>query len=421
MATKKCPFCGETILESAKMCSFCGNWVETKQPKAKAPKPKAPQHKLKSQTTQPMPQTPGYHTQPMSQATQPMHQAPQYQPQQFPPQAPQYQPQAPYQVPPAPGVATVPAQGQPWMARPSGPQYSVSTVKMQGGTTEGFFQRYFVRAFLMRYADFGGTTPRMEFWLTYLSLFIISLGVAGLNMLICGLVMGGNSFNALTLIVLPTLFNLAILLPSLAISCRRLRDSGKSPLLILLALIPFVGGLILLILLCMPSQYRNENQAPAKFGMPDIVITVACALLIIAGPIVYVRTIFNDLNVYNNADQMKVHVYTDESDSVEEAAEYTPADTTYYAPAVDSDNVMGISLYDLSNTILTAGDLRGLSKQDLRVLRNAVYARHGYIFRSPELQEYFAQYDWYDPRYTDVSDMLSDIEIRNVELIRSLE
>lgn len=66
-------------------------------------------------------------------------------------------------------------------------------------------------------------------------------------------------------------------------------------------------------------------------------------------------------------------------------------------------------------------DISGLSSADKRILRNAIYARHGYIFKSADLRDYFSRYAWYTPRYADVSGQLSEIERDNVMFIKSYE
>ena len=79
--------------------------------------------------------------------------------------------------------------------------------------------------------------------------------------------------------------------------------------------------------------------------------------------------------------------------------------------------------YDIAcKRLLTENDVVSLSKKELRIMRNWIYARHGYSFRSQDLQNYFSQFEWYHPQYTDVPyNMLSDIEQRNIELIKRYE
>lgn len=60
--------------------------------------------------------------------------------------------------------------------------------------------------------------------------------------------------------------------------------------------------------------------------------------------------------------------------------------------------------------------------EELRILRNAIYARHGRKFKSRDLQEYFESKDWYKPRNTEVTDaMLSPIEKHNIKEIQKAE
>ena len=78
--------------------------------------------------------------------------------------------------------------------------------------------------------------------------------------------------------------------------------------------------------------------------------------------------------------------------------------------------------YDwLSSYKVTYSDIAGKSGSELRVMRNYIYARHGYKFKSKDLQQYFAQYPWYTPLYNDVSGSLNSVEKANVQFIRSYE
>jgi hypothetical protein len=75
------------------------------------------------------------------------------------------------------------------------------------------------------------------------------------------------------------------------------------------------------------------------------------------------------------------------------------------------------------------GSTRGLSESDLaykncfdlKLMRNEVYARHGYIFRTPDMVDYFTRQSWYRPSAADVTNSLSGIEKRNVQLIKTNE
>lgn len=69
---------------------------------------------------------------------------------------------------------------------------------------------------------------------------------------------------------------------------------------------------------------------------------------------------------------------------------------------------------------LTSADLRYLSKEQLKIARNEIYARHGHIFQTKDMQAYFSKQSWYreNPYFTGA---LTNIESYNVELIKSRE
>ena len=59
--------------------------------------------------------------------------------------------------------------------------------------------------------------------------------------------------------------------------------------------------------------------------------------------------------------------------------------------------------------------------QELRLMRNEVFARHGYIFKTNEMREYFSSQDWYEPKFDDVNHLLTDLEKVNILLIKRIE
>lgn len=70
---------------------------------------------------------------------------------------------------------------------------------------------------------------------------------------------------------------------------------------------------------------------------------------------------------------------------------------------------------------MTYDDVEGKSAEELRLMRNYIFARRGYIFESEDLKEYFEQFSWYVPLYYDVTPRLSDIEKFNVNFIKEYE
>ena len=63
----------------------------------------------------------------------------------------------------------------------------------------------------------------------------------------------------------------------------------------------------------------------------------------------------------------------------------------------------------------------GLFVEDLRVLRNEIYARHGRVFKDKELQKYFEAQPWYRPNPDFKDEMLSETESKNLAVIKEVE
>lgn len=71
--------------------------------------------------------------------------------------------------------------------------------------------------------------------------------------------------------------------------------------------------------------------------------------------------------------------------------------------------------------LLTVEQLSTLSRRDLRILRNTVYARHGKKFESEVVRSYFETAEWYEPKEVYVDHKLTGIDHKNIAIIRSVE
>ena len=90
-------------------------------------------------------------------------------------------------------------------------------------------------------------------------------------------------------------------------------------------------------------------------------------------------------------------------------------ETQFYDKEIISD------MYTQLDSKLTDSDLTDMSKALLRRMRNAVYARHGRIFNSYDLQRFFGYETWYKPNPNYSDDMLTEIDKYNIELIQKYE
>lgn len=113
------------------------------------------------------------------------------------------------------------------------------------------------KAVLSKYADFSGRARRSEYWYFVLGNMIIGM--------IVGIVSGvlGAVSESLGLVgsLLVGIFQLAILVPSLAVAVRRLHDTGRSGWWLLLYF-TVIGILVILVFLCLDSEAGTNKWGP---------------------------------------------------------------------------------------------------------------------------------------------------------------
>jgi hypothetical protein len=76
---------------------------------------------------------------------------------------------------------------------------------------------------------------------------------------------------------------------------------------------------------------------------------------------------------------------------------------------------------EASARLLSASDLQNVDKPTLRLIRNEIFARHGYLFKSDDLRSYFGRQPWYVGKYLDCNEMLTYIEKKNINIIKIYE
>lgn len=71
--------------------------------------------------------------------------------------------------------------------------------------------------------------------------------------------------------------------------------------------------------------------------------------------------------------------------------------------------------------LLSSDFVSNLTKADIFILRNSIFARHGFAFRDKQLRMYFESYDWYMPVFGDVKNELTTLEKTNIDLLLRYE
>lgn len=118
------------------------------------------------------------------------------------------------------------------------------------------------------YVDFEGRSTRSDYWFVYLVNVLITFAYFLLQAVFGGLVaVTESSFLAVISLILLLIFfayGIAAFLPSIALTVRRLRDAGYNWPYIFVTFIPFVGWIILIVLLCKPTKveypFNNFNN-----------------------------------------------------------------------------------------------------------------------------------------------------------------
>lgn len=127
---------------------------------------------------------------------------------------------------------------------------------------------------LKRYADFSGRSRRMEYWMFALFLVVVNIVLGTvLGVIAGGASLAGGEGGALaalggSMLVL-VILGLAFLVPSLAVAVRRFHDQDKSGWFVLLGFIPYVGAVIVFVMMCLegtkgPNRYGPDPKAEAQ-------------------------------------------------------------------------------------------------------------------------------------------------------------
>lgn len=117
-----------------------------------------------------------------------------------------------------------------------------------------------------RYADFSGRSRRMEYWMfallsaivAFVSIILMAIG-GGLGEAVEA-APGPLFWLGAALIII---WGIGSIIPSIAVQVRRFHDQDRSGWMVLLGFIPYVGGLIVLVFMCLEG-----TRGPNRFG-PD--------------------------------------------------------------------------------------------------------------------------------------------------------
>ncbi len=126
---------------------------------------------------------------------------------------------------------------------------------------------------LMRYADFSGRSQRMEYWMFTLLYVLVIVLLLGLAIFFGSPVGQERTLAENYFLVVTGLFIVGTIIPSIAVTVRRLHDQDKSGWFYLFSFIPYIGGFVLLIFMCIegtPGPNRYGPDPKGGIGYKDL-------------------------------------------------------------------------------------------------------------------------------------------------------
>ena len=108
---------------------------------------------------------------------------------------------------------------------------------------------YFVSCIKDKYACFSGRARRQEYWMFVLFNFLLNIVAQVID-------------GVLTAGFLSLILCLALLLPGLGVTVRRLHDTNRSGWWVLIAILPIVGAIVLLVFMCLDSTSGDNKFGP---------------------------------------------------------------------------------------------------------------------------------------------------------------
>jgi len=109
---------------------------------------------------------------------------------------------------------------------------------------------------LKKYAVFGGRSRRKEYWYFVLFSLIVSLVLSAIDALL------GTFSSSTNVGLLSGIYGLAIIIPSIAVSVRRLHDIDRTGWWVLISLVPVIGTIVLLVFAVLEGTSGQNRFGP---------------------------------------------------------------------------------------------------------------------------------------------------------------
>lgn len=181
------------------------------------------------------------------------------------------------------------------------------------------------------------------------------------------------------------------------------------------------------------NHYQNETPVQSKKNNSVLITLIISASVIVVAIVIAVAVVLlaKDKKPTSNTET-QVYEYTSSSTSTTQPSSAatepqtvivynyydTPATTQYQAPVYNYTS--SDYIYPSDTTLLTTEYLSTKSSEEIDLITNEIYARHGYIFKMAKYQNYFGQKSWYhgtEPSMDVVAKRFNSIEQQNINII----
>jgi len=162
------------------------------------------------------------------------------------------------------------------------------------------------------------------------------------------------------------------------------------------------------------ARPRRRSRAPLVVGVLVVLLAGAAALAFVTVALIRRAKRAAAVNVNVNVNSRATNANANNANA---NASPTPTPATI----VVSDQMLRAEQKVVAGTALKGEDLAGLTPQQLRLLRNAVFARHGRVFDAGELQQYFQSRPWYRAARDFNERSLTNADRANADLVKAYE
>lgn len=167
------------------------------------------------------------------------------------------------------------------------------------------------------------------------------------------------------------------------------------------------------------KKQKKVITPPDKWIVIDAILGIGIVLMLI---LLFVMNRTGATKTEANAKEQGTESITNESSfvegkSLEDFSMVGQAPEATAPTAEDVENTGEYLLPDSETQEVTEENLQDMSPQELTYARNEIYARHGKVFQSEELNTYFQSKDWYEANETFDEGSLTAMETQNADFI----